>query len=87
MHWDISLVRFYEIQCHCKGSCIFYLYPGDEKNKQKFSQSRVTSANVHKNTMRYWCELIPADSFLGHYIKGIKYFLTDAVNILLLLNF
>ena len=42
MHWDISLVRFYKIQC------IFYLYPRDEQNKQKFSQSRVTSANVHK---------------------------------------
>ena len=41
----------------------------------------------HKNTMRYWCELIPADSFLGHYIKGIKKFWTDAVNILFLLNF
>ena len=76
MHWDISLVRFYKIQCHFKGSYIFYLYPGDEQNKQKFSQSQVTSANVHKNTMQYWGGLLPINNFLGHYIKGIKKLLT-----------
>ena len=33
--WDISLVRFYKIQGHYKGSCILYLYPGDELNFYK----------------------------------------------------
>ena len=48
---DISLVRLHKVHCQYKGSCILYVYPGDEQNKQKFSQFEVTSANVHKNTM------------------------------------
>ena len=50
----------------------FLLYPGDEQNKQKFSQSQVTSENVHKNTMPVLGGLIPIDNFLGQEIKGMK---------------
>ena len=64
MHWDISLVRSYKIQCHYKGSCIFYLYPGDEQNKQKIFYN----PKLHQKMFI----LIPTDNFLGQDIKEMK---------------